>query len=260
MLMSPFKVVDTTHLFKHRSTTFLDTLYYVLIGTIVLLYNFCNVLLESIFLTSTKSEIKKIDYIRCKPFKLSEIKEISKKNDITINDFLYSLLVRTDFFYNNLNRYIVTASPINISGSRHFNNMAPIINKVKNTIDNKELFKNVHNTFNSYKYSLYIPIFSFILNNIAPIFPLSVNGYLYDSLINRSDYIYSNMIGPDHDILEDIHYLTVAKDKEIVFNIISSKDNINIIFSFKEGVIKDKSRFEESMYKAYESLTTAFYR
>ena len=57
-------------------------------------------------------------------------------------------------------------------------------------------------------------------------------------------------------MIEDIHFLTLAKDKEIVFNIISSNDNINIICSFKEGVIGDKKRFEECIYKAYESLST----
>jgi len=254
MLMTPLKLTDTSNMFKHRSTNLFDSLYYIVIGTILLFYNFINILLESLSLTPKTLEVQPTEYIKCKSFKLSEIKELSKKNNITVNDFLYSLLVRTDFYYNNLNRYIVTASPINISGSRHFNNMAPIINKVKNTIDNKELFKNVHNTFNSYKYSLYIPIFSFILNNIAPMFPLSVNGYVYDSLIQRCDYVYSNIIGPVYESIEDIHYLTIAKDKEIVFNIISSKDNINIIFSFKEGVIKDKNQFEESIYKAYASL------
>jgi hypothetical protein len=84
--------------------------------------------------------------------------------------------------------------------------------------------------------------------------PLNITSYLYNSLIQRVDYIYSNIIGPSHDSLEDIHFLTLAKNKEIVFNIISSNDNLNIICSFKEGIIADKQRFEECIYKAYESL------
>lgn len=254
MLMSLLKITHTSNTFKHRSTNLFNSLYYIVIGTILLFYNFINILLESISLTPRTSEIEKTDHLRCKPLKLSEIKEISLKNNITVNDFLYSLLVKTDYLYTNVKRDIVTCSPVNISGSKHLNNMAPIINKITNTLDNQELFKNVHNTFNSYKYSLYIPIFSFILNNIVKIIPLNIASYLYNSLIQRADYAYSNIIGPVHDSLEDIHFLTLAKDKEIVFNIISSNDNVNIICSFKEGIIQDKVRFEECIYKAYESL------
>jgi hypothetical protein len=256
MLMSPLKITDTSNIFKHRTTNIWDSLYYMFICTFLLFYNFCSILLESVCLTPKVSEVKKTDHLKCKPLKLSEIKELTRKHNITINDFLYSLLVKTDYLYTKVKRDIVTCSPVNISGSKHFNNMAPIINKITNTLDNKELFKNVHNTFNSYKYSLYIPIFSFILNIILKIIPLNITRYLYNSLIQRSDYIYSNIIGPSHEIIEDIHFLTLAKNKEILFNIISSNDNINIICSFKEGVIEDKKRFEECIYKAYESLST----
>jgi hypothetical protein len=256
MLMSPLKITNTSNTFKHRTTNIWDSLYYMLICTFLLFYNFCSILLESVCLTPKVSEVEKTDHLKCKPLKLSEIKELTLKHNITVNDFLYSLLVKTDYLYTKVKRDIVTSSPVNISGSKHFNNIAPIINKITNTLDNKELFKNVHNRFNSYKYSLYIPIFSFILNFIVKIIPLNITSYLYNSLIQRSDYVYSNIIGPSHEMIEDIHFLTLAKDKEIVFNIISSNDNINIICSFKEGVIGDKKRFEECIYKAYESLST----
>lgn len=257
MLMSPLKITDTSNIFKHRTTNLWNTIYYMVIGTIVLLYNFFKILFESISLTPIASDIQKTDTLQCKPFKLSEIKEISQKHTITVNDFLYSLLVKTDYIYTNHKRDIVTSSPLNISGSKYLNNIAPIINKITNNLENKELFQNVHDTFNSYKYSLYIPICSFILNNITNIVPLSLISYLYNSIIQRSDYVYSNIIGPIHENIEDVHFLTLAKNKEIVFNIISSNDTINIICSFKEGVIQDKDKFKESIYKAYDSLIGA---
>ena len=39
-------------------------------------------------------------------------------------------------------------------------------------------------------------------------------------------------------------------------NIRNEDDNINLICSFKEDVIQDKKRYEECIYKAYESLLT----
>lgn len=255
MLISPWKPSHTPIQFKRSTTSIWDTIYYIIIGTIVLLFNFCKRLLESLFETSIPLDVQKTDYIRCKPLSLSDIKQNARKHNITVNDFLYALLVKTDSFYHTYKRDIVTLSPVNISGLKHLNNIAPIINKISNTIDNKVLFHTVHETFNSYKYSLYIPIISFILHYIIPLLPLHIQSNVYDSLIYRCDYIYTNIIAPTYDMFEDIHFLILAKDKEIVFNIISSNDNINIICSFKEGIIQDKRRFEECIYMAYENLT-----
>ena len=252
MLMSPLQPINIPKQFK-RSTTIWNTLYYIIIGTIVLFFNLCKILIESLSLTPIPN-IQKTDHLRCKHFKLSDIKHFAQKHNITVNDFLYALLVKTDSLYTNHKREIVTLSPINISGSQYLNNMAPIVNKITNTIDNKDLFQNVHHTFNSYKYSLYIPIVSFLLHYIVPIIPLYAQSSLYESVIYRCDYVYTNVIGPTHESFEDIHFLTLAKNKEIVFNIISSNDHINIICSFKEGVLEDKRRFEECIYMAYEHL------
>lgn len=256
MLMTPLNLTDTSKIFKHRTTNIMDTLYYMIFGTIVLFINFFKILVESLLLSRKPSENGKTEHLQCKHFKLSEIKRIAYDNKITVNDFLYSLLIKTDSLYTNARRHIVISSPINISGSKHLNNVAPVINKIRNTMKNKELFDNIHTIFDSYKYSLYIPLFSFILHYILPFLPFALQTHMYNSLIQRCDYIYSNIIGPSHEMIEDIHFLTLAKDKEIVFNIISSNDNINIICSFKEGVIGDKKRFEECIYKAYESLST----
>jgi hypothetical protein len=255
MLMSPLKSTHTSTQFKRNATSIWDTLYYIIIGTIVLLVRLCNIFIKCMFFTPSPPIIKKTDHIRCTAFKLSDIKHVAQKHHITVNDFLYSLLVKTDFLYHTHKREILTLSPINISGSKHLNNMAPIVNKITNTIDNKELFQNVHETFNSYKYSLYIPIFSFILHYITPLIPLHIHSNVYDSLIHRCDYLYTNVIGPTYESFEDIHFLTLAKNKEIVFNIISSNDHINIICSFKEGIIQDKKRFEECIYMAYDNLS-----
>jgi hypothetical protein len=255
MLMAPLKPTDISKQFKRSTTSIWDTIYYIIIGTIVLFFNFCNRLLESLFQTSIPLNIQKTDYIHCRSFNLSDIKQNAQKQSITVNDFLYALLVKTDSLYSFRTRDIITISPINITGLQHLNNMAPIINKITNTIDNKKLFHTVHETFNSYKYSLYIPIFSFIIHYIAPLLPLHIQSNIYNSLIQRCDYIYSNVIGPTHKQIEDIHFLTLAKNKEIVFNIISSNDHINIICSFKEGIIQDKSRFEQCIYMAYDNLS-----
>ena len=156
-------------------------------------------------------------------------------------------MIKTDYRYTNTRRNVFTSSPINISGGTHFNNMAPVFNITTNNTDNSILLKSVHETFNCYKYSLYIPFMHFILNNITSVLSLHKLNNIYDSIIQKCDYTYSNIIGPVSDNIEDIHFLTLAKDKEIVFSIISSNNNINIICSFKEGI-------EKCIYEAYDSL------
>jgi hypothetical protein len=256
LLMTPLKETDTSNIFKHKTSTLgiLDTLYYLIIGTITVFLNFLGILIEAIYVKSTIISSAKTDHIKCKPLKLSEIKESLKGHSITVNDFLYSLMIKTDAVYTNEKREIISCSPINISKGTHLNNMAPIINRISTSQSDKDLLQTSHSLFNLYKYSLYIPIFSFVIENIITILPLNLLRYMYDSLIHKCDYVYSNIIGPTHESLEDIHFFTRARDKEIVFNIISSNDNINVICSFKEGQIKDKARYEQCIYTAYDSL------
>jgi len=254
LLMVPLKETNTSKIFKRNTRVLgiLNTLYYFTIGTITVLLNFLGIFIESLSIGYTTKKSAKTDHIKCKPFKLSEIKKYLK-DSITVNDFLYSLMIKTDAVYTNKKRKIISCSPINISKGTHLNNMAPIINRISTSLSDKDLLQTSHYLFNLYKYSLYIPICSFIIENIT-ILPPNWLRYMYDSVIHNSDYVYSNIIGPTHESIEDIHFFTRAKDKEIVFNIISSNDNINVICSFKEGQIKDKARYEQCIYTAYDSL------
>jgi hypothetical protein len=254
MLMTVLKKIDKDTIFKPRNTNIMDTLYYYIIGTCILVYMNIKLFINILIKKDIGPATGKTSYIRCNPFKLSKIKDITKKHNITVNDFLYSLMIKTDLLYTMRKREIITCSSINISRLNNFNNMMPILNKITNSMEDTDLLNDVHTTFNYFKYSLYIPFTSIIVNNILNIVPLNTVNNLYNNLIQKIDYAYSNIIGPTHKALEDIHFLTLAKDKEIVFNIISSNDNINIICSFKEGVINDTKRFEQCIYEAYESL------
>jgi hypothetical protein len=254
MLMLIFKKIDKDTIFKPRKTNIIDTFYYYIFGTCILIYMNLKLFINILIKEDTGQATGKTSYIRCNPFKLSKIKDIVKKHNITVNDFLYSLMIKTDLLYIKREREVISCSSINISKLNNINNMMPIFNKITNSMEDTDLLKDVHTTFNYYKYSLFIIITSIIINNILNILPLNTVSNLYNILMHKIDYVYSNIIGPTHEALEDINFLTLAKDKEIVFNIISSNDNVNIICSFKEGIIKDTKRFEQCIYEAYESL------
>ena len=92
--------------------------------------------------------------------------------------------------------------------------------------------------------------------------PFELTKKWIEILSKRIDYIFTNVIGPPlNEInknsnvkLKNMNFLITPSDKQIVFNLISCKDKINIICSFNEGIIKDKKRYERCIYKAYKSL------
>ena len=250
-----------------RKPDLFETIYHYIIGTIVLIYINIRFLLNICYNLITKVDNKKpqtkTDFIICKEFNFQEIKTFTKKNNITINDFCYSLMIKTDKLYTNKERLLSMSSPINVSRSSQNTNICPVFNLVSNAYDNNTLFKIIHDTFNAYKYSLFIPLFSSFINNIAPFVHIDMVSKGYDIFTENTDYVYSNMIGPSFDGLNvkvsNICFLSSAKNKEIKYNIIScNNEKINIICSFKNGVIEDKARFEKCIYDAYQSLITTY--
>jgi hypothetical protein len=239
--------------FERKKINIYDMLYYCIIGTLSLCIVNLRLFLETMHREFNRSVSKKVDYIKLKPFSLSQIKEVSNKHNISVNDFLYCLMIRTDKLYTKTEKDIIACSSINISNN-NANNMAPIFYKISNSLANEKLFIDVHSTFNYYKYSLYIYLFHLIINTAGYAASPEFMKECYSYIIGRCDYVFSNIIGPRANNVENIHYLVNPKENEIVFNCISSNDNIHIIYSFRDDKIENKSHFEQCIYDAYESL------
>ena len=284
MLTKPILKRDNVPEFK-RKTSLFKTVYHCIIGTLVLfamnvklfLKIFVNTCRQQGHQPHKQSKQSKqnhhhhhhqqpsdtTDFIVCKPFMLDKIKKIAVKHGITVNDFLYSLMIKTDRLYtkNQNGRNITTCSPINVSSLSSTNNMAPILNCMNNSLDDLDLVKQVNRTFNHFKYSLFIPLFSCVINAFVPLVSIDTVSFLYEEIIHNCDYIYSNVIGPpiqevneSNVNVSNIHFLTKSKGNSIVFNIISCENKINIICSFNANKIKNKKRFEKCIYRAYNEL------
>jgi hypothetical protein len=100
----------------------------------------------------------------------------------------------------------------------------------------------------------------YILNNISEYICIDTLTDIYNSFINNSDYVFSNVIGPDVKSIgsypvKSIHFLTTPKNNEVMYNIISFGDYINIVCSFKKsGFIQDKKKFKDCFYKTYSEI------
>ena len=265
IIMSPFKRDDITKKFK-RQTNIFNKIYYILVGTILLIITNLIIIFKSLFNLynlfnyDTNNEHLTNDFIICNALNFNKIKIFTMKHNITINDFLYSLMIKADKLYRGKEKNLIISSPINTSGIKEqTNNFCFVLNSINNSYDDASLLKKVHTTFNFFKYSLFIPILNFIVNNVfyfANIKPLLE---IYNRVCNNFDYVYSNIIGPqtkDFNIkIVDMHFIIAPKNTEIVYNIVSSnEENINIICSFKKGTVQNKKRFKKCIYKAFKEL------
>jgi len=266
-----YKIIQMVHLFFSNPAPSLPTfkrttpnsMYYYVIGTMMLIAINILILFKVIinwFLPKPDNKHKPTDYILCKSFNLNKIKKFTTKNNITINDFLYALMVKTDYLYTKQERLLQTMSPINAYHLNECNNMLPIYNIIHNAYDNSSMLKQIHSMFNHYKYSLYITLVTLYTNTITYIhkhivaFPNSQLQFWYDMVMKSSDYVYTNIVGPNIDNITNIHFLINPINNEIIYNIVSSNNNINLICSFKEGIIQDKKLYTQCIYKAYDDL------
>ena len=230
---------------KMRTIPFLDTLYYLIIGTLLILYDTLKTYIEIFMRTSPiyKTETDTINV----SLNLDKIKGYAKTTNVTINDMLYLLMTRTDKLYFG-KRNIVFLSPVKVKGTLN-NNLSLIALKTTNT----NVIHDIHEIFNRLKYSLYIPMVSFIINTVGALLPLYFIKGISDYMLNNVDYVYTNVIS--HSEL-DAHFQITPRNKEIIFNFLSCSSVLNITCSFKEGVIEDKERYEKCIYAAYDEITS----
>ena len=258
ILTSPFSTDDITTKLNRKVTT-VDTLFYIIVGLIILFSMTLHFIIKLCMNPFYKPVVESsTDFIQCRSFSFSKIKEFTKQHNITINDFLYSLLLKTDRLYTRTDRLVFSTSPINMSGINKTNNMCPLFLNSMNSTDTPTLLKDIHSIFNCCKYSYYIPGVAYCLGFISQYLSTDILQFLYSTIIGSSDYTYTNMIGPDlsgsNVHIEKISFLMTTTSNEICYNIISYNDSINLICTFRKNVIKDKKRFEDCIYQAYKDL------
>ena len=257
---------DITGRFKRTAPTTFNQLYYLIIGTVLLLiktsYFLCKMLKNYLYANSNVNEdINKTtahtDYVLCKTFNFDTIKSFTKRENITVNDFLYALMIKTSYLYSKKPQRIYAGTPFNVSKMSSNNNFIPIALTIKNNLDSGTLLKQVHEMFNCCKYSMFIPIANYAMNVISTYLPVSMCTSAHNFIFENIDYNYTNIICPDSNrfpIVKNARFLTTTVKKEICFNINSFGSTINIICTFKKGVVKDKQWLEECIYEAYNLL------
>jgi hypothetical protein len=256
--------------FKRKTNNFFSSLYYFIIGTLLLIFFNLKILWKLFFKTKNyKNRItfsnKKSNNIFCGKIKLEEIKNFTSKHKITVNTFLYSLMVKTWYNYNKTyNDNILSVSPINLNINNknekfNTNNIFFIFSEIEKYENNFILFQKVEDLFNLYKYSPFVPVANFVFIKFLPYLPESLQTNARNELFYNVNLSFSNIIGPKIDEnneykLKNIQFTSVTKNSEVNFNMISFNDVLNINVSFRDEVIKDKNNFFKSFEAAYKNL------
>lgn len=272
MLTIPLKPNYQIPDFKRKPNNLLDQLYYFIIGTILLII--INVKIIWKLFLKKKYGGNKINYsndkmknIHCSVIKLNIIKNITSKYKITINTFLYALMVKTWYNYNKKNSdNVVSISPINTNRTPtnmyNTNNIFFMFTEVTKYDDNVMLFKKIEEQFNLYKFTPFIPITNKMLLYLLPYVSQDFQTQMCDELFYNVNLAFTNVIGPKFDDdkcnrfvkVKNLQCSTVTKNNEICFNMMSFNDKININVSFRENLIKHKTRFRKCFQRAYNSL------
>jgi hypothetical protein len=259
--------------FKRKTNNLLDTFYYFIIGTILLIILNVKIIWKLFF--TKKDDCNTITYsnnkmnnIHCGVIKLNTIKHITSKYKVTVNTFLYALMIKTWYNYNKKSSdNVVSISPINTNNTPtnmyNTNNIFFIFSDTAKCNDNVMLFRKIEEQFNLYKFSPFIPITNKLLLYLLPYVSQDFQTQMCNELFYNINLSFSNIIGPNIDDtkfnkfvkLNNMQFSTVTKNNEICFNMISFKDEININISFREKLIKHKKRFMKCFQRAYNSLT-----
>ncbi len=201
---------------------------------------------------------QRIRYIECNPLSLIKLKAVSKYKNITINDLLFSIMVRADNLYYKKKRDLVIVCPFsskNLDKSQKGNNnFLPIAVTVSNHHDKETILKKVSTTLNSYKHSSFVFCLHKLISFLNSKFNINIFS-LYSSGPSCIDYIFTNMVGPDisGSRLTDIHFFITPRNNEIIYNTISAGNKLNIICSFIDETI-NKPLFEKCIYEAYKEM------
>jgi len=263
ILTSPFSEIDNTVHFK-RQTTFLNKIYYFLYGTLYLLISFIIYVIKSFFnyyfinYSINNNNTDGTEFIQ-ESFDFDIVKEYTKRKNITINDFFYAIMVKSNNNYTGINQKISCISPINISNLEDINNMLGLYVTIDNDLNNKLLTTKIHEIFNTCKYSVGFILLSYLQKSLFNIFGESLILKLYDIFISNVEYCYTNVIGPDFNKIKKlgankVSFFSKVQKKEICFNIISFNNKLNMNICFRKGFIKDKEKFKNSIKNAFDDI------
>jgi hypothetical protein len=261
-------IINTSEKIQRKPQKWSHYIYYYTVGILLLIYMHIRMALLSVLckeaFSSHKTNHHITDYLLCDSLDLRKLKAVCKEKAVTINDILFSLVLRTDYLYHQEQRVVNTLIPVYLPPAKNIktvntntNNFVPVILSTTNNAD--KLLELVNSVMNNCKYSPFILFLKNVYVKIVQYISALTIKKAYTSCLEQIHYSFSNVIGPALPVdtkLTYLQFLSTVQSKEIVFHAISShnQDCINIGLTFQRGLMKDEHRFKEcfkEVAKAY---------
>jgi len=243
--------IEGNHTLFKRETTILNTLYYCTIGFIVLFISNIKIFIDLLLKKKQQPNENMIDFINCGSYELLEIKKFTKENNITITSFLYFLMLKAHFLYTNKSIIYSNTSVLNTKK----NNIVPYFTKMNMNIKDSELLYDINNSFNILKYSFFIPITSFSIENVFYLQDIDTITNNNNKIMDNIDCSFSSVIVKNkYKFIKNLSFIIKPNNNEVYYNMLSYNNFININCSFKSNIISDKQFFKECINTAYNDI------
>ena len=207
----------------------------------------------------------KYAFIKCAQWKLDEIKKLKNRYGVTVNDLLYTLLLKSLYRYSSS----ASLSSLTIFNLRNYskdstnsqeNNIGFISlshNMKEKTV--QELLKSNHKKLNYYKSSLIVPLITWFLRHLYSLSSQLVIKTI-DYITDKSTFGISNFqtFSEEQTIqgypITNISNMVFPYRLGSLFTIVSYGNNITLNMMYRKGNFVDPKKFVECLEKTYDDL------
>jgi hypothetical protein len=234
-----------------------NSIYYFFISLYMTIYFLLFFKKEKIFEKPVKEEAV---YSNIYNFNITELKLKKIKLGITMNDLLYSIILKSIKRYSNKEVHLSSSSMINLrkvgSDLKETNNFGFIT--FSTYVNNSNLFKKINTQMNYYKKSPIIPCISNILKCIFHFScPLVIKFLTY--IFNKNHFGYSNYntkfksIKIDNKNVKHIGNIVIPYKQDVFFSLLTYNNELVLNMCFKKGIL-DEYKFKKCVKEVYNEL------
>jgi len=233
------------------------SIYYFIVSFCMLVHFILFFKKEKIFAEPhTESEAV---YCNIYNFNLDKLKLKKTELGITMNDLLYSIILKSIRKYANKEVHLSSCSIINlrkIKTSTEANNFSLIV--FSTPVDNRNIFDKIHHQMNCYKKSPIVLFINKVLNCIA-YFSCDLLSKFLTYIFEKNNFGYSSyntkiktfkIAGKK---VKSIGNIVIPYKQDVFFSLLTYGDNIQLNMCYRKGILDEKI-FKECVSDVYSEL------
>ena len=233
------------------------SIYYFIVSFCMLVHFILFFKKEKVF---AKPEIEsKAAYCNIYNFDVDKLKLKKTELGITMNDLLYSIIIKSIKKYANKDVHLSSSSMINlrkIKTSNKANNFSFIV--FSTPVDNSNTFEKIHHQMNCYKKSPIVLFIYKVLNYIA-YFSCDIVTNFLAYIFEKNHFGYSSyntqiktfkIAGKK---VKNVGNIIIPYKQDVFFSLLTYGENIELNMCYRKGIL-DEKRFKQCVSDVYNEL------